>query len=215
MEKCVSRASIAKTPASGRADVAQAVTGIILAIFTLMHAVFVGTVIISPHLLNSLAWLLEATYIEHVVPPTILFIMVAHFLFAAKKMPFRFGELKTFFAHAKSMKHCDTSLWLVQAITAIIVLVLVSAHIHTIATSLPINAAASAAREQNGWTPFYVVMLISVGLHLGIGLFRVGVKYGFICDKNRSTWAKRFWMLIGAYVFIGLVTIIRFHYIAV
>ena len=215
MKATVSCATVAKTPVSGRIDIAQALTGIVLAIFTLMHAILVGTVIISPHLMNGLGWLLEVTYLAQIGAPLILLIMISHFLLAARKLPVRLGELSVFYAHAKRMRHGDTWLWLIQAITAIIVLVMVSIHIYTILMNLPITAESSAMREQNGWTPFYIILLICVGLHLGIGLFRVGVKYGFISAERRCFWKKCTWMLIAAYIALGLLTTIRFHFIAV
>ena len=215
MKGTVSCATVAKTTTSGRVDLAQALTGVVLALFTLMHAVFLSTVIISPYLMDGLGWLLEVTYIAQIGAPLIFLIMIAHFLLAARKLPVRLGELPVFYDHAKRMRHSDTWLWLVQAITAIIILVLVSIHIYTMMMNLPITAESSAMREQNGWTPFYLILLICVGLHLGIGLFRVGVKFGFINAEKRAFWAKCTWLLIGAYVALGVLTIIRFHYIAI
>ncbi len=215
MDGTVSVGSLSKTTLSGRMDFAQAVSGVILALFTLMHLVFVSSVLLSPSIMNGLGWVLEELYLAQVGGPIILLLMVAHFILAARKMPFQVGALPVFFRHAKSMKHCDTWLWLAQVITAVVVLVMVSIHVYVVLASLPITAETSALREQTGWTPFYFVLLICVGIHLGIGLFRVGVKYGLITDVNRCLWAKRTWYLIGAYVALGCLTMIRFHFISV
>ncbi len=215
MDGMVSVENIAKTSLSGRMDLIQASTGVVLAFFTLMHLVFVSSILLSPKVMDSLGWLLEELYLAQVGGPIILLIMITHFIIAARKMPLQVGTLHVFYKHAKSMKHCDTWLWLVQVITAIIVLVMVSIHIYVILDALPITAQSSALREQSGWTCFYLVLLFSVGIHLGIGLFRVGVKYGFIIEATRSIWAKRTWYLIIAYVVLGIVTMIRFHYINV
>ncbi len=215
MDGTVSVGSLSKTTLSGRMDFAQAASGVILALFTLMHLVFVSTVLLSPNIMNGLGWILEELYLAQIGGPIILLLMVAHFILAARKMPFQVGTLPVFFRHAKTMKHCDTWLWLVQVVTAVVVLVMVSIHIYVILASLPITAETSALREQTGWTPFYFVLLICVGIHLGIGLFRVGVKYGLITDANRCVWTKRTWYLIGAYVALGCLTMIRFHFISV
>ncbi len=215
MDGTVSVGSLSKTPLSGRMDFAQAITGVILALFTLMHLVFVSTVLLSPSVMNGLGWVLEELYLAQVGGPIILLIMVAHFILAARKMPFQVGTLPVFFSHAKSMKHCDTWLWLAQVVTAIVVLVMVSIHVYVILDTLPITAQTSALREQNGWTPFYFVLLVCVGIHLGIGLFRVGVKYGYITEATRPLWVKRTWYLISAYVVLGVLTMIRFHFISV
>ena len=196
-------------------DFAQALSGVILALFTLMHLLLVSTVIVSPGLMDGLGWLLEVTYLAQVGAPLILLLMVVHFVIAARKMPFQVGTACVFFRHSKEMRHCDTWLWLVQVITAVIILVMVSVHIWVIMANLPITAASSALREQGGWTPFYVALLPCVGIHLGVGLFRVGVKYGYITEATRALWAKRTWYLIGGYVCLGFVSIIRFHTLTV
>lgn len=215
MSESVSCSKVAKTSASGRFDVAQAITGVFLALFVLMHAVLIGSVIISPKIMNAIGWFLEALYLAQIGAPIVLLIIVVHFVLAARKMPFHVGSLPTFVDHAKRMKHCDTWLWLVQVVTAILILVLASVHVYTIIMNLPITAETSAFREQNGWTPFYVVLLVCVGLHLGVGLFRVGVKFGFIKAEKRALWVKRMWILIAAYIAVGILSIIRFHFIAV
>ncbi len=215
MDGTVSVGSLSKTPLSGRMDFAQAVTGVVLALFTLMHLIFVSTVLLSPSVMDGLGWVLEELYLAQVGGPIILLIMVAHFVIAARKMPFQVGTLPVFFRHAKSMKHCDTWLWLAQVVTAIVVLVMVSIHVYVILDTLPITAQTSALREQSGWTPFYFVLLVCVGIHLGIGLFRVGVKYGYITEATRPVWVKRTWCLIAAYVALGILTMIRFHFINV
>ncbi len=213
MDGFVSLNAYSKTSLPGRMDFVQAITGALLALFTLIHLVFVSTVLISPSLMNGLGWLLEELYLAQIGGPLILLIMVIHFVIAARKMPFQVGALPVFFKHAKSMRHCDTSLWLVQVITAIVLLVMVTSHIYVVLTSLPITAETSAMREQGGWSPFYFVLLICVGLHLAIGLFRIGVKYGYITDSTRALWTKRTWYLIIAYVGLGILTMIRFHFI--
>lgn len=215
MKEIVSCATVSKTNVSGYTDVAQAVTGVILALFTLTHSLFVGTVLISPKLMDNLGWLLEVTFLAHIVAPLILLIMLVHFLIAARKMPVRLGELQVMIHHAKRMKHCDTWLWLVQVATAIIVLVLVCIHIYNIAMNFPITSEVSALRAQSGGWIFYPVLLFCVGLHLVIGLFRVGVKYGFIKAEQRELWTKRMWILLGVYCALGLMSTIRFHFIAI
>ncbi len=215
MNEYVSLSSYSKTSLPGRMDFVQAISGALLAIFTLMHLLFVSTVLISPSLMNGLGWLLEELYLAQIGGPLILLIMVIHFIIAARKMPFHVGSLQLFFRHAKAMRHCDTSLWLVQVITAIMLLVMVTSHIFVVLSALPITAESSALREQSGWSPFYVVLLICVGLHLSIGLFRIGVKYGYITESTRSLWTKRTWYLIFAYVGLGLLTMVRFHFINV
>lgn len=195
-------------------DLAQALSGVLLALFTLVHLFLVSTVLISPRLMDALGRLLEAVWLAQIGGPLILLLMIVHFLLAARKMPLHTGALPVFLRHAKDMRHAETGLWPVQVVTAVVVLVLTSIHVYTALAGLPITAASSAAREQSGWAPFYVVLLFCVGVHLGIGLFRVGVKYGYVTAANRALWLRRTWYLIGGYVGLGLLAMVRFHFMS-
>lgn len=211
MEGTVSCAALAKSSLSGRMEAAQALSGVLLALFTLIHLLLVSTVLISPHLMDGLGRLLEALWLAQIGGPCILLLMIVHFVLAARKMPFQVGALPVFWSHSKEMRHSETGLWLVQVATALVVLVLGSIHVYTALAGLPITAASSAAREQGGWAPFYVVLLLCVGIHMGIGLFRVGAKYGYVTAADRALWLRRAWYLIAGYVGLGLLTMVRFH----
>jgi len=114
------------------------------------------------------------------------------------------------------LHHHDTWLWLIQAFTAMIILIMGSIHMWTVLTDLPITAAKSAARIQGGfWMVFYLILLPMVELHVGIGFYRIGVKWGFIKRSNRKG-LKRFEnILTGIFILIGLITIIRFMTLAI
>ena len=118
--------------------------------------------------------------------PAIFLLMLAHFLLAGRKMPFKSSELNAFYAQAKLLRHKDTTMWLVQVATALIILVMGSIHMYVVLTDLPITAAKSAARVQNGWLLFYLVLLPMAELHVGLGFYRIGLKYGYIIRANRS-----------------------------
>ena len=193
-----------------RLDFIQALTGVLLILFLWAHVILVSSVIVSPKLMNAIGWFFEATYMAQIGGPIVLLIMIYHFLVAARKMPFRAGEFMTFWHHAKSMKHKDTWLWIVQVVTAIVILVMVSIHVYVVLSTLPISAEKSAARVQGGWLPFFLVLLPMAELHLGIGLYRLGVKYGFITRASRHCWQRREYVLTGIFILIGLLTLGRF-----
>ena len=89
-----------------------------------------------------------------------------------------------------------------------------SIHMYTILTHLPIDAATSAARVRGGWLPFYLVLLPLAELHVGIGFYRLGVKYGFITRSTRSRWQRGEYMMMGGFVAIGLMTLLRLWLLA-
>ncbi len=201
---------------SGRLDFLMMTTGVLLILFLWAHLILVSSVVISPALMNALADFFEATYMAQVGGPVIFVIMLVHFVLAARKMPFEQGELKAFRLHSKMMHHKDTTLWLVQVVTALIILVLASIHMFVVLTDLPITAAKSAARIQDGpWLPFYLVLLPMAELHVGIGFYRIGVKYGFISSAKRAWYQKAEYVMMAGFICIGLITLARFSFLTI
>ena len=192
-----------------RMDFFQAVSGVALILFLWAHLAMVGSVVLSPKLMNALEWFFEATYLAQIGGPLVFLIMLAHFVIAARKMPFRAGEFSSFWKHCAALEHTDTWLWLVQIITALVVLVLAGIHMYQILTNLPITAETSAVRVKGGWLPFYLVLLPMAGLHMGIGFYRLGVKYGYITRSNRKKWQSVEYMLILFFILFGLLTLWR------
>ena len=192
-------------------DWLQMLTGVGLIMFMWSHMILVASVNLGAGVMNSLAHFLEATYMAQVGGPLIGATFLLHFILAARKVPFRAEQQRTIWKHSRMLHHTDTWLWLIQAFTAMIILIMGSIHMWTVLTDLPITAAKSAARIQGGfWLVFYLILLPMVELHVGIGFYRIGVKWGFIKRSNRKG-LKRFEnILTGIFILIGLITIVRF-----
>ena len=204
------------TRASAYLDWAQMLSGAVLILFMWAHMILVASVIISPKVMNAIAWFFEATYMAQIGGPVIALIFLFHFVLAARKTPFRAREQKAFWRHSRQMKHADTWLWLVQVVTAMIILIMGITHMWVVLTDLPITAAKSAARIQNGWwLAFYLVLLPMVELHVSVGFYRIGVKWGFIRRDNRPKMKKVEKYLIITFIAIGLLALLRFSFLAV
>ena len=81
----------------------------------------------------------------------------------------------------------------------------------TVLTDLPITAAKSAARIQGGfWLVFYLILLPLVELHVGIGFYRIAVKWGFARRKDRKRYKRFENYLTAIFIGIGLITLVRF-----
>ena len=192
-------------------DGLQMLTGVALITFMWSHMVLVASVNLGAEAMNTLARFFEETYMAQVGGPMIGCVFLLHFLLAARKIPFRMDQQTTIWKHSRVLRHTDTWLWVIQALTAMIILIMGFIHMWTVLTDLPITAAKSAARIQGGfWLVFYLILLPMVELHVGIGFYRIGVKWGFI-RRNRRKGFKRFEnILTGLFVLIGLITIVRF-----
>jgi succinate dehydrogenase subunit C len=192
-------------------DWLQMLTGAGLILFMWSHMVLVASVNLGAGAMNTLARFFEDTYMAQVGGPIIGATFLLHFLLAARKVPFRMDQQSTIWKHSRMLRHTDTWLWLIQVCTAMIILIMGSIHMWTVLTDLPITAAKSAARIQGGfWLVFFLILLPMVELHVGIGFYRIGVKWGLIKRKNRKGYKKFENILTAIFVLIGLITIIRF-----
>jgi len=192
-------------------DWIQMLTGAGLILFMWSHMVLVASINLGVGAMNTLAYFFEATYMAQVGGPFIAASMLLHFVLAARKIPFRADQQSTIWKHAKMLHHLDTWLWLIQAFTAMVILIMGSIHVWTVLTDLPITAAKSAARIQGGfWMVFYLILLPMVELHVGVGFYRIGVKWGFVRRQGRKGFKRGENILTGIFILIGLITIIRF-----
>lgn len=195
-------------------DTLQMFTGVALILFMWSHMILVASVNLGPGVMNAIANFLEETYLAQTGGPLIALIFLVHFVLAARKIPFRAKEQKMMWEHSVRFNHLDTWLWNVQAVTAMIILIMGSVHMWTVLTNLPISAAKSAARVQTGWWLFfYIILLPMIELHVGIGFYRIGVKWGWITRSNRKG-LKRFEnRLTLVFVTIGLITLFTLYFI--
>lgn len=197
-------------------DWLQMFTGICLVAFMYLHAVFVASIIIGTGVFNALADFFEHYYLAQAGGPLIVLVFFAHFLLAARKIPFRSDQQKKLWVETRMLAHRDTWLWMVQIVTAMIILIMGAVHMWVVLTDLPITADKSAARIQSGfWLVFFLILLPMVELHVGVGWYRLGVKWGFIKSEARKKVKKVEFYLTGFFILLGLVTLIRFLFVKI
>lgn len=198
----------------GLLDWMQMLSGAGLILFMWAHMLLVASVIVSPGWMNAIAEFFEATGMAQVGGPLVFLLFLTHFFLAARKLPFRLEGQKTIWSHARMMHHADTWLWIVQAVSAMLILLMGAIHMWVVLTDLPITAAKSAARIQGGfWFGFYMILLPLTELHVGIGFYRIGVKWGFITDDRRGIFKKRENILTLAFIVIGFAALLRFMFL--
>ncbi len=198
-------------------DFLQMLTGVGLVAFMWAHMILVASVNLDlggGRVMNAIAHFFEATYMAQLGGPLIALVMIFHFVLAARKLPFRAPEQKAMWRHSVNFNHLDTWLWVIQATTAFIILIMGCIHMWTVLTNLPITAAKSAARIQGGWwLLFYIVLLPMIELHVGIGIYRIGVKWGYIKRSNRKALHGFENKLTVIMIGIGLLTLFTFYFL--
>ncbi len=197
-------------------DWLQMLSGVALILFMWSHMFLVASVNLGPNVMNRLAEFLEDTYMAQVGGPVVAFVFLLHFILAARKVPFRVEQQSAIWKLSRQLRHTDTYLWLIQALTAMIILIMGSIHMWTVLTNLPITAAKSAARVQGGfWLVFYLILLPMVELHVGIGFYRIAVKWGFSRRKDRKRYKRLENYLTAIFICIGLITLVRFFFLTI
>jgi len=198
----------------GVLDWAQMLSGAGLICFMWAHMILVASVNIGPEVMNAIAEFFEKTGMAQVGGPLIFLVFLGHFLLAARKIPFRLEGQKTIWEHAKLLHHTDTWLWVVQAVSAMIILVMGAIHMWVVLSDLPITAIKSAERIRSGaWVFFYMLLLPMVELHVGIGFYRILVKWGFVQRSGRKGLKRGENLLTMTMVTIGVLTLIRFWFL--
>jgi len=208
------------SPASGsRAallDLVQMLTGLALVVFMYLHALFVASILLGPQVFNTLADFFERYYLAQVGGPLLALVFLTHFFMAARRIPFSQQDQKKVWSFSRMLAHRDTWLWTVQVVTAMIILIMGAIHIWVVLTDLPITADKSAARIQTGfWLGFYLLLLPMVELHVGVGWYRLGVKWGVIKSSARKKAKRAEYYITGFFILLGLITLARFMFVSV
>ncbi|GHU08221.1 fumarate reductase cytochrome b subunit [Betaproteobacteria bacterium] len=199
-----------------RLDVVQSLSGLALALFMWGHMFFVASILLGADVMWAITKLFEGYFflgqsyprLVSGVVAVVIALFVVHALLALRKFPINYRQYITVRAHAQAMKHGDTTLWLWQAHTGFMLFFLASAHLYQMLV-WPQNIGPYASSDRiwsDGLWPFYLVMLLTVELHGGIGLYRLALKWGWPpLSRHSLHWLK--WLLTAFFLILGLATL--------
>lgn len=202
-------------------DILQGASGLILVLFMWAHMFMVSSILLGKDAMYFVARMFEGEpFLGEPYPilvsavATVIFLLFAlHAVIAVRKIPASYREYRVFWRHQSIFKHGDTSLWLVQVVTGFILMFLATAHLYQMFVHpADIGPYASADRVWSGrWWPFYLIVLFAVELHGGIGIYRLGLKWGWFVDKfgrlNRKRLQQVKWGITGFFLVLGLLTL--------
>jgi fumarate reductase subunit C len=206
-----------------RLDLAQSLSGLALALFMWGHMFFVSTILLSKDAMWTVTRFFEGYYVfgrsypivVSVIVAGVMALIVLHALLAMRKFPGSFRQVHTFVEHRATLKHADTTLWWVQALTGFALFFLAFPHLHQMLIHpADIGPYESADRVWTGlWWPLYLVLLFVVELHGGIGLYRLAVKWGWLTGDGDDANATRRklkiakWAITVLFLALGLATL--------
>jgi fumarate reductase subunit C len=204
-----------------RLDLMQSASGLFLGLFMWGHMAFVSSILISKDAMWWVTKMFEGQFVFGRPYPAIVSCVVAlvsvmfvlHAVLAMRKFPANFREYHNFRGHRRMLRHEDTTLWWVQAVTGFALFFLASVHLYQMLVHPGnIGPYESADRVWSGrWWPLYLALLFAVELHGGVGLYRLVVKWGWFEgeDPNRTrALLKRFkWGITVFFLTLGLLTL--------
>ncbi len=193
------------------------------------HMLLVSSILLGKDAMYAVTKFFEGYYffgksypaLVAVVVAFVLVIFILHAVLAMRKFPGNWREYRAFMRHKKHLAHPDTSEWFVQVYTGFAMFFLGSAHLFVMLTHPgEIGPYASADRvwSQAMW-PVYLLLLLAVELHGGIGLYRLAIKWGWFERGDplrtrrllsRLKWGIKFFLII-----LGLLTLAAYMKIGI
>jgi fumarate reductase subunit C len=201
-------------------DLTQSVSGLLLALFMWGHMLFVSSILISKDAMYTIARMFEGYYLfgapQYWIVSLIVFgvicLFALHAALAMRKFPASYRQYKTLLVHKSTLKHTDTSLWFIQVYTGFAMFFLGSAHLFfMLVNPADIGPYASADRVWSGMWPVYLLLLLAVELHGGIGLYRLAVKWGWLEGADAAASRRRLigakWAITVFFLLLGLLSL--------
>ncbi|WP_294961292.1 fumarate reductase cytochrome b subunit [Sulfurimonas sp.] len=211
-----------KSRLPAKLDYIQSATGLFLGLFMWGHMFFVSTILISKDFMYSLTKFMEGSmFFEEPKPglvslavAVVFIIFIVHAAMGMRKLPASFRQWQVYRTHMKMMKHDETSMWFIQAVTGFSMFFLGSAHLFLMLTQPgSIGPYGSGDRMLTLW-PFYLMLLFAVELHGSIGLYRLCIKWGWFEGENsketRKTLKKVKWTITIFFLVLGLTTLLAY-----
>ena len=211
----------AKSLWPARLDWLQSASGLVLALFMWGHMFFVSSILISKDAMWTITKMFEGYFFldrahpefVSVVVAGVVVLFVGHAFLAVRKFPINYRQFKLFRGHQKLIRHEDTTLWFWQVFTGFALFFLASVHLYLMLTRPHlIGPYESADRmwSERLW-PLYVLLLLAVEMHGGIGLYRLCVKWGWFTGSNPNTARKRLktlkWAITVFFLALGFATL--------
>ena len=207
-----------------RMDVLQSLTGLLLVMFIWGHMFFESSILLGK---DAMLWVTRMFEGAHVLdrPYPILvsgavaavFLLIAvHAILALRKFPSSYSQYHNLHRHIGAMRHADTTLWYVQVITGFAMFFLASTHLFVVFVQPDnIGPYASSDRIWSGrfWI-LYVLLLISVHLHAGVGMYRLAMKWWPFKAQTAPLARQRLklamWCVIGFFLVLGSASLLTY-----
>jgi len=208
-----------------RYELASGLSGVALALFMWGHMFLVGSILTGARGFDTLASGLEDFYIAQPTVLAITLLFLVHAAMASRKIPAqirdrrRFRDLTRRLARAQPDRpaHVESSLWIWQVWTGMILLVVGSFHLVLVGLDVftdlygahtGIEAVSTQARVAGGLWAVYAILLLCVEFHASTGLYRFAVKWGVGARLGRTGLRRIELVLLYGFLGLGALTLV-------
>lgn len=207
-----------------RYELASGLSGVALAFFMWGHMFLVGSILTGARGFDALAGGLEDYWIAQPTVVAISVLFLVHAAMASRKIPAQIRDRRRLRDLASTLRasqgkipgHVESSLWIWQVWTGMLVLVAGSFHLVLVGLDVftdlfgvqtGIEAVSTQARVRGGLWPLYAVLLLAVEFHASTGLYRFAVKWGIGARLGRRARLRIEKCLLFAFLGLGFLTL--------
>ena len=229
MKRYIIESNKKKSRLPARLDLLQSGTGLVLGLFVWAHIVLDASIILGTEAFNWVSKNMELAFLSdtgHGYPIAVFFaafvvftLFIIHALLGMRKFPISWKQHRIMKDQMTMMKHQDTNLWYIQALTGFIMFFAGSVHLYTMLThpdAIDPYLCAGRVVSDNMWLA-YLILLVCVVLHGNIGLYRLCMKWGWFQGadyqhgrKNREKLKNLRNKLIIGFLSVGLLALLGF-----
>lgn len=198
-------------------DLLQGASGAVLVLFMWVHMFLVSSILLGKDAMYTVTRMLEGEFIFGRAYPAlvsgvavaVLAIFLLHALVAIWKLPGSYRQYSLFWRHSRSLRHGDTTLWLVQVVTGLVLMFTATIHLYDMIMHPDmIGPHASAARVYGGTWLLDLVLMFAVEVHAGVGIYRLIIKWDLFGLTRRRLALRRvvtgivlFYLVLGSLTF--------------
>jgi fumarate reductase subunit C len=218
-----------KSRLPARLDWLQSASGLVLALFMWGHMFFVSTILVSKDAMWTVTKMFEGYFVFGQSYPAIvscvvagvLTLLVMHAFLAVRKFPISWRQYTIFRDHKNMLHHSDTTLWYWQVVTGFALFFLATVHLYVMLTRPGLIGPFESADRvwSDRYWPLYVVLLLAVELHGGIGLYRLAVKWQWFAGGDPNATRRRLkafkWAITAFFLVLGFATLAAYIKIGV
>jgi len=211
-------------PWPARMDLLQSLTGLLLVLFIWGHMFFESSILLGKDAMHWVTKMFEGEPLFGRSYPLLvsgavaaIFVLIAvHAILALRKFPASHRQYHAFHQHMGAMRHADTTLWYVQVITGFAMFFLAAPHLYVVLVQ-PENIGPYASSDRVWSERFwilYALLLFSVHLHAGVGIYRLAMKWWPFSAAGLRVWRPRLklamWGVIVFFLCLGSASLVTY-----